>query len=74
MARRRVGGAGRAPGGSVGAARGVLTRINAEGLRALNQLALDRDTTAQALMIEALNDLFKKYRRPMIAKTPPRPR
>jgi hypothetical protein len=46
---------------------------NADGLRALNQLALDRDTTAQALMIEPLNDLFRKYRRPMIAKTPPRP-
>jgi len=41
-------------------------------LKALRQLALDRDTTAQALMVEALNDLFRKYRRPMMAATPPR--
>ena len=35
------------------AARARLTRINPEGLKALRQLALDRDTTVQALMIEA---------------------
>jgi hypothetical protein len=34
------------------AARGILTRINHEGLKALQQL------TVQALMIEAANDLF----------------
>jgi hypothetical protein len=44
------------------AVRGILTRINPEGLKALRQLALDRDTTVQALMIEAANDLLRKYR------------
>jgi hypothetical protein len=38
------------------AARGILTRINPEGLKALRQLGLDRDTTVQALMIGAAND------------------
>jgi hypothetical protein len=34
------------------------SRINPEGLKALRQLALDLDTTVQALMIEAANDLL----------------
>jgi len=54
------------------AARGILTRINPEGLKALRQLALDRDTTVQALMIEAANDLLRKYRRRPVAQTAPR--
>jgi hypothetical protein len=54
------------------AARGILTRINPEGLRALRQLALDRDTTVQALMIEATNDLLRKYRCQPVAETAPR--
>jgi hypothetical protein len=37
--------------------KGHLTRINAEGLKALRQFALDRGSTAQALAIEALNNL-----------------
>jgi hypothetical protein len=51
------------------AARGILTRINPEGLKALRQLALDRDTTVQALMIEAANDLLRKYKRRSVAQT-----
>jgi hypothetical protein len=51
------------------AARGILTRINPEGLKALQQLALDRDTTVQALMIEAANDLLRKYKRRPVAHT-----
>jgi DNA-binding protein YbaB len=39
--------------------RGLLIRVNADGLRALRQLALDEDTTLQSLAIEALNDLLK---------------
>jgi hypothetical protein len=39
---------------------------------ALRQLALDRDTTLLALMIEAANDLLRKYRRKPLAETPPR--
>jgi hypothetical protein len=52
--------------------RGILTRINPAGLKALRQLALDRDTTVQALMIEAVNDLLRKYRRRSVAQTAPR--
>jgi hypothetical protein len=37
-----------------------LIRVNADGLRALRQLALDQDTTLQSLAVEALNDLLKK--------------
>jgi hypothetical protein len=43
--------------------------MNPEGLNALRQLALDRDTTVQALMIEAVNDLLRKYRRRPVAQT-----
>ena len=41
--------------------RGVLIRVNAAGLRALRQLALNQDRTLQALGIEALNDLLRKH-------------
>jgi len=48
--------------------RGVLIRVNATGLKALRQLALDRDTTLQALGIEAFNDLLRKHgSRPVVA-------
>jgi len=40
-----------------------------KGLKALRQLALDRDTTVQDLMIEAANDLLRKYRRRPVAQT-----
>jgi hypothetical protein len=50
------------------AVRGLLVRVNADGLRALRQLALDEDTTLQALGIEALNDLLRKHgSRPVVA-------
>jgi antitoxin-like ribbon-helix-helix protein len=35
--------------------------------RALKLLAAERDSTVQALMAEALNDLFRKHRKPPIA-------
>jgi antitoxin-like ribbon-helix-helix protein len=35
--------------------------------KALRSLALDRDTSVQALLQEALNDLFLKYSKPPIA-------
>ena len=41
--------------------RGLLIRVNVDGLRALRQLALDRDTTLEALGIEAFNDLLRKH-------------
>jgi|RhiMetdeSRZDD1v2_1073273.scaffolds.fasta_scaffold508482_2 antitoxin-like ribbon-helix-helix protein len=62
----------RAPSPTAGAKpfRGVLTRINDEGLRALRLLAVERDTRLQTLMIEAINDLLRKYRRPAVASNP----
>jgi hypothetical protein len=45
----------------------VVTRINPEGLKALHQLALDRDLTLQALAVEAFNDVLVKHgRRPAV--------
>jgi len=35
--------------------------------RQLKQLGLDRDTSTQALLREAINDLFAKYGKPTIA-------
>lgn len=39
----------------------------ATGLKQLDFLALEKDTTRQALLIEAVNDLFLKYKKPPIA-------
>jgi hypothetical protein len=39
----------------------VLTRINIEGWRALRLLAVENDTTLNALAVEAFNDLLKKH-------------
>jgi hypothetical protein len=33
----------------------------------LRKLALEQDSTVQTLLIEAINELFVKYRRPPIA-------
>ena len=38
-----------------------MTRMNADGWRALRILAAEQDTTLNALAIEAFNDLLKKY-------------
>jgi Antitoxin-like ribbon-helix-helix len=38
-----------------------LVRINAEGWKALKLLAVDQETTLNALAVEAFNDLLKKY-------------
>lgn len=51
--------------------RAILTRVNADGLRALKLLAIERDTTLQALSVEALNDLLAKHGRRPAVKTPP---
>jgi len=39
----------------------ILTRINIEGWRALRLLAVENDTTLNALAVEAFNDLLKKH-------------
>jgi len=47
--------------------RGVMIRVNPEGLKALRLLAVERDTRIQQLGIEALNDLLAKYgKRPVV--------
>lgn len=58
-----------ADGGSR-AAKGIMTRVNPEGLKALRFLALERDTTLQALAIEAFNDLLKKYGKRPVVRNP----
>jgi hypothetical protein len=48
----------------------VLIKVNDEAWRALRILAIERNTTLQALGIEALNDLLEKNRLPRLAKNP----
>ena len=38
----------------------VLTRMSLDGWRALRMLAVEEDTTLNALAVEAFNDLLKK--------------
>ena len=45
--------------------------MNADGLRALKLLAIERDTTLQALSIEALNDMLAKHGKRRAVKMPP---
>jgi hypothetical protein len=44
-----------------GVLKSVLVRINADGWRALKILAVESDTTLNALAVEAFNDLLKKH-------------
>jgi antitoxin-like ribbon-helix-helix protein len=44
-----------------GAFKSILTRVNADGWRALRLLAVEKDTTLNALTVEALNDLLRKH-------------
>ena len=46
----------------------VQVRINKLGWRALRDLASDNDTSLEALMVEALNDLLLKNQRPPIVQ------
>jgi hypothetical protein len=50
--------------------RGILTRVNADGLRALKILAVERDLTLQALAVEALNDVLVKHGKRPVVKNP----
>jgi hypothetical protein len=59
-----------AAGAKVLKARGILIKVNDTGWRSLRLLAFDRDSTLQALGIEALNDLLKKYGKPSIVENP----
>jgi hypothetical protein len=48
----------------------ILTRVNADGLRALKILAVERDMTLQALGVEALNDMLVKHGKRPVVKNP----
>jgi hypothetical protein len=50
--------------------KGILTRVTAEGLRALKMLAIEQDTTLQGLVVEALNDLLAKYGKRPVVRNP----
>jgi hypothetical protein len=45
----------------------VTASLDPAAHKQLRQLGLDRDMTTEALLIEAINDLFKKYSKPPIA-------
>ena len=47
--------------------KGQTLRLNVEAWRQLRYLATDEDRTAHDLLIEAVNDLFKKYGKTPIA-------
>lgn len=46
----------------------VQVRINKQGWRALRDLASDNDTSLEALMVEALNDVLLKNQKPPIVQ------
>jgi hypothetical protein len=52
-----------------GAFKSVLVRINAEGWRALKILAVENETTLNALAVEAFNDLLKKHGKRDVVET-----
>jgi hypothetical protein len=53
-----------------GSFKGLLIRMNLEGWRELRILAAHRDTTLNALAVEALNDLLKKYGKKALVENP----
>jgi hypothetical protein len=50
--------------------KGIMTRMNLDGWRALRMLAAERDTTLNALAVEAFNDLLKKYHKKAAVENP----
>jgi hypothetical protein len=62
------------PSNSAGSAdapvRGVLVRVDDDGLAALSHLAVDLRMTLQAIGIEALNDFMRKHGRPPVIRNP----
>jgi hypothetical protein len=53
-----------------GAFKSVLVRMNIEGWRALKVLAVDQETTLNALAVEAFNDLLKKHGKRAVVENP----
>jgi hypothetical protein len=46
----------------------VAAHVNKHAAKQLRMLAVEHDTTVQALVVEALNLLFKNYGKPQIAE------
>lgn len=46
----------------------VQVRISKQGWKALRDLAADNETSLEALMVEALNDVLLKHQRPPIVQ------
>jgi hypothetical protein len=53
-----------------GSFKALLVRLNMDGWRELRILAAERDTTLNALAIEALNDLLKKRGKEPVVENP----
>lgn len=53
-----------------GSFKGLLVRMNLDGWRALRILAAERDTTLNALAVEAFNDLLKKRGKQPVVQNP----
>jgi hypothetical protein len=53
-----------------GSFKGLLVRMNLDGWRELRILAAERDTTLNALAIEAFNDLLKKRGKQPVVQNP----
>ncbi len=53
-----------------GAFKSVLVRMNIEGWRALKVLAVEKETTLNALAIEAFNDLLRKHGKKQTVENP----
>jgi hypothetical protein len=53
-----------------GSFKGLLVRMNLDGWRELRILAAERDTTLNALAVEAFNDLLKKRGKQPVVQNP----
>jgi hypothetical protein len=61
---------GKEPAAKTKAFRYMQTRLNREGWRELTNLSTDQERSLQSMMIEAINDLLGKYKRPKVAAGP----
>ena len=53
-----------------GPVKGILTRVNQRGWKDLKMLALEKETTMNALAVEAFNDILRKYGRRASVENP----
>lgn len=54
-------------GGKTKGLKATLFRLNPTAHKQLSLMAVEEDSSIQALLVEALNDLFRKYKRQPIA-------